>query len=287
MKSHIKIQLAMLLLISLPLLDASAQQGSNRRKQSNQPQHQRGPQQRANQQNHAGHGNPSKGASKRTNHGRSNQGNLSKAELEGLVFLQEEEKLARDVYLAMQQKWGDQVFTKIGNSEVQHMRVVGNLLFRYAVPNPIKNNTPGAFTSPELRGLYVNLVKAGSNSQIDALKVGLRIEEMDIADLRASILVTQNQDIRQVLGHLEGASQNHLRAFASRLKALGGTYVATHLPPEEFNQIANSAAPGKRNQGAGQNSEKGRRNLGARRPEGIEGNNEAGRRFQKGKKRIR
>ena len=42
---------------------------------------------------------------------------LSDAEKEGLLFTREEEKLARDVYVALAAKWGHRVFTNIAAAE--------------------------------------------------------------------------------------------------------------------------------------------------------------------------
>ena len=45
-----------------------------------------------------------------------------------LVLMREEEKLARDVYGAMQKKWGATIFTYIARAESRHMQVLGGLL---------------------------------------------------------------------------------------------------------------------------------------------------------------
>jgi hypothetical protein len=75
----------------------------------------------------------------------------------------------------------------------------------------------------------------------DGLKVGLKIEEMDIADLRVAIQQTKNQDIKRVLENLLRGSHNHLRAFSRQLAASGGTYTPTSLSQSDFDQIAGSA----------------------------------------------
>lgn len=42
---------------------------------------------------------------------------LNAAEIEGLLFMREEEKLAHDVYLALYAKWGLPIFQNIAQSE--------------------------------------------------------------------------------------------------------------------------------------------------------------------------
>jgi hypothetical protein len=166
-------------------------------------------------------------------------------------MMREEEKLARDVYTAMQKKWGATLFTNIARAESQHMKALGGLLSRYNIPDPIVNNAPGAFSNPKFQQLYQSLVNTGSASLMDAMKVGLKIEEMDIADLRKAIESTDNNDLKRVYQNLEQGSQNHLRAFSMQLKKLGGTYTATSLNQNDFDSIANSRMGQSGNQGGG------------------------------------
>lgn len=185
-------------------------------------------------------------------------GALTGVEREGLISMREEEKLARDVYLAMQEKWGARVFSNISRAETQHMTAMANLLSQYRIPDPVTDNTPGKFTAVRFQELYKTLVETGSNSLNDALKVGLKIEEMDIADLRVAIQGTNNREIKRVFENLERGSRNHLRAFARQLKAAGGTYVATNLNQSDFDQIASSEQ--ERGGGGGQGRAGGRGN---------------------------
>ncbi len=165
-------------------------------------------------------------------------GALSDKERSELILLREEEKLARDVYLAMYERWDAQVFRNIAQAESRHMAAVQRLLGKYQITDPVTDDKPGEFTAPKFQQLYKSLDQSGSQSLIDAIKVGLNIEEMDIVDLRRITQATSSDDIRRVLQNLERASRNHLRAFSAQLKSLGGTYVATKLSQDEFDAIA-------------------------------------------------
>ena len=55
---------------------------------------------------------------------------LSEAEAEGLSFMREEEKLARDVYLMLYEQWGIRIFQNIAKAEETHMSAVADLLER-------------------------------------------------------------------------------------------------------------------------------------------------------------
>ncbi|NLH16939.1 MAG: DUF2202 domain-containing protein [Phycisphaerae bacterium] len=137
-----------------------------------------------------------------------------------LVFLREEEKLARDVYLAMFDLWGKTIFSNISVSEQRHMDAVKNLLDKYRIPDPVGTNAVGVFTDPVIQGLYDQLVAKGSLSLKDALEVGVIIEEMDIQDLEEMIPLYTRQDILNVLTNLLAGSKNHWAAFNKILATL-------------------------------------------------------------------
>ena len=143
---------------------------------------------------------------------------LSDAEEEALIFMREEEKLAHDVYTTLYDIWNIKAFDNIAASESRHMESVKTLLDRYGVDDPVAADAGiGDFTDLELRTLYTQLVALGSQSRTEALKVGVTIEEKDIADLEQSLAATEHADIAQVLENLSSASENHLAAFSRLL----------------------------------------------------------------------
>ena len=46
-------------------------------------------------------------------------------------------------------------------------------------------------------------------------RVGVKIEELDIKDLKDSLATVQSTDVRRVYQNLLRASENHLRAFSA------------------------------------------------------------------------
>ncbi len=142
---------------------------------------------------------------------------LSKAEVAGLLTMREEEKLARDVYAALGEKWPKRIFTNISRSEQRHMNAIKGLLDQYGLDDPAAGKGPGEFTDPRFTDLYHQLVAKGEQSQSEAIKIGVAIEELDIADLEAALEDTDREDIRVVYTNLLQASHRHLRAFSSHL----------------------------------------------------------------------
>jgi hypothetical protein len=139
---------------------------------------------------------------------------LTPAEKAGLIHMREEEKLARDVYIAMYTKWNARVFQNISNSEQTHMNAMLTLLNRYSVPDPVGSNGPGVFTDPNLQALFNSLIEKGNISISEAYQVGIDIEQLDISDLKDQINnVTSKVDLLKVYNNLLLGSYSHLEAF--------------------------------------------------------------------------
>lgn len=162
-------------------------------------------------------------------------GGLTAPEKEGLLFMAEEEKLAGDVYLALNEKWNLRVFDNIGQAEKTHEAAVVTLLERYSLPDPIKG--PGEFSNETLQRLYDDLVSRGSASVKDALQVGAAVEEIDILDLEERMAQTDREDILLVYANLKRGSENHLRAFVNNLQRQGFEYNPEYLSQEKYDGI--------------------------------------------------
>lgn len=142
---------------------------------------------------------------------------LSIVERDGLIYMRLEEKLARDVYLALGKTYKQKMFVNIPESEQRHMNAVKALLDKYEIPDPITDNEIGLFTDADFKKLFDDLVKKGQSSFKDAMLVGKEIEEMDIKDLTERIEQTDNPDIKMIYENLKRGSENHLRAFTKHL----------------------------------------------------------------------
>lgn len=162
---------------------------------------------------------------------------LSEAEAEGILLMREEEKLARDVYLTLYDKWGLRTFSNIAAAESTHMDAMGILLERYNLEDPIKSDARGVFTNPEMQNLYDTLVLQGSESFNAALIVGATIEDLDIYDLERLIVDTDNDDLKIVYQNLLKGSRNHMRAFDMQLSRNGVDYQAQYISGESLSLI--------------------------------------------------
>lgn len=179
-------------------------------------------------------------------------GEISQAEADGLAFMREEEKLARDVYLTLYETWELRPFSNIASSEQTHTDSLKALLAMYELPDPVVNNTIGVFVNTDLQALYNDLVEKGNTSLVDALEVGAAIEEIDILDLIDYMDNTAEANLEWVYANLEAGSENHLRAYVSQWEMqTGETYVPQYLSQAMYDTIM-SAASGNRGGGHGQ-----------------------------------
>ncbi len=184
-----------------------------------------------------------------------------------LVFMREEEKLARDVYLTLSAVYPDeQEFSNIAEgSEQTHTDTVRDMLAKYDIPdpNPDANNLPdsiGVFTGADYGWYFTEkfdyLVNWGSTTLLDGLYVGAFIEELDMVDIikcpkvivqtdngigedECGLEYTDEAALQIMYTHLVEGSKDHLRAYVKNIEIIigEGNYVAQILTQEEVDDI--------------------------------------------------
>ena len=159
-------------------------------------------------------------------------GEPGREETETLRFMREEEKLARDVYLRSWEQWGHRTFSNISGAEQRHMDTMAAMLERYGIPDPVQDDSVGAFTNPDLGALYERLTERSGKSLLDALCVGRFIEEIDISDLEDAIEESTHGDLASAYERLMNGSYNHLRTYNGQISLLDGEGDAGPEEPE-------------------------------------------------------
>lgn len=179
-----------------------------------------------------------------------------------LIFMRQEEKLARDVYIYLGIAYPrSRVFGNIDDSEQVHMDAVADKLDKYGIPDPVINDNTGVFTGEEFgehfTETYRLLTERGAISLLDAYYVGAFIEELDMYDINLcpdEILLmdnglddaedcgkvyTDNSDIKRLYTHLLNGSESHLRAYVKNIERIigVGNYEPQVLEPEELDSI--------------------------------------------------
>lgn len=160
---------------------------------------------------------------------------LSTEATQDLMYMQEEERLARDLYTFFYSLWQAPVFQAVVAAEERHMSSVAAALDRHGLPR--LPETPGTFQNEELQSLYDRLAAQGARSLTDALLAAAYVEELDIEDLSQALTRTAAPDLVQVYQNLARGSRNHLRLFAGYLGAMGVSYTPQVLEPQEVQAI--------------------------------------------------
>ena len=163
---------------------------------------------------------------------------LSEQEIQGLLLMREEEKLARDVYNYFSNNYAIQVFSNITLSEERHMSAVLSLLNHYGLEDPMLKES-GKFSNIELQHLYDDFIKKGKTIE-EALAVGAFIEEYDIKDLKNLMDQSKVEDINNIYSNLLRGSENHLRAFVRNIARYEVNYENQILSKDTFDAIITS-----------------------------------------------
>lgn len=166
---------------------------------------------------------------------------VDSSEEAALRVMIQDEKLARDFYLAMDYFWGQPIFANIAKSEQQHMDWLKLIYTRNKLTYPITDDRVGQFPDPAFQQLWTLMVIIGSQSNTNALWLGNAVEDLDIYDLMKLLPQTDNRDIQTVYQNLLKGSRNHLRAFNSVLTSFNGSYSAIFISPTLFTAIVTSA----------------------------------------------
>ena len=186
-------------------------------------------------------------------------GSLDEAEETHLIFMREEEKLARDVYITLGEIYPElTTFARIDDSEQKHMDTMARMLKLYKIKDPSTDDEGGVFTGEDYGWYFTEkfefLVSWGETDGLQALYVGAFIEELDMNDIvhcpdvimdagfpedGCGLVYTDEATLISAYESLVDGSKSHLRAYVKAIeKIIGeGNYVAQVLSQEEVDDI--------------------------------------------------
>jgi len=163
-------------------------------------------------------------------------GTLTEGELKGILFIREEEKAARDIYLSLYEGNQIPVFNNISASEQNHMDQVKILIDKYGLQDPVQEGR-GEFSDPELKAMYDHMTAEGKKSPADALRAGAAVEEINILDLEDQIAGTDKDDLQVIYQGLLAGSRKHLRSFVRTMEGRGIEYQPQYLSPDQYQAV--------------------------------------------------
>ena len=150
-------------------------------------------------------------------------GDLTDKQKDELFFIYQEEKLARDVYITLGNLYEEaqtNTFASIQKSEQRHIDAAQMLCEKYGIDiSEVNEDEVGNFVLPVLQQYYDELVAQGSISLLEAYKVGVFIEELDIHDITHAIEdLGMPEDVISVYTNLREGSYNHLEAYETAIE---------------------------------------------------------------------
>jgi len=148
---------------------------------------------------------------------------LTQDEIDTLLWMREEEKLARDVYIKMTEQYTAKIFSNIAAAEQKHFDAIGRKLELYGIDDVALPDV-GKFYDPDLQKMYDDLVAQGLEDYVEALYVGVAIEEADMVDLTVAIDETDSRPLKRTYSRLLIGSQHHLDSFIKLLEKEGIDY---------------------------------------------------------------
>lgn len=152
---------------------------------------------------------------------------ISSAVAADLAFSRDEERMARDLYAAIAATYDNAVpFSTIMTSEQRHYDAIGVLLARYGVADPSAGKAAGVYANADIQKLYDSLLAEAKVSLTEAYKVGVAVENRDIADVEGAMSTATQADIDRVYGNLLNGSRMHLQAFTDAANGLVSVHVA-------------------------------------------------------------
>lgn len=168
--------------------------------------------------------------------------NLTQEVKNTLSYMGNEERLAYDVYMKMDEYYPDVMqFKNIAqNGEIQHILAMQELIKKYLLSEDDFTNTDltplryfdteiedmqaGIYDISTIQNLYDSLIATGGESNIKALEVACMIEVIDVNDLDHDIIIAQEanaSDVVEVFNFLRDGSYSHYWAFDKGLINLG------------------------------------------------------------------
>jgi hypothetical protein len=186
-------------------------------------------------------------------------GTLDAAEETHLIFMREEEKLARDVYTTLGKMYRDiKTFSRIDDAEQKHTDTMADMLLLYQIDDPSTSDKVGVFTGVDYGSYFTdkyNYLLAKAVDGLAALYVGAFIEELDMHDIAecpvviqetyalgeygCGLVQTDETQLTRAYESLIDGSASHLRAYVRAIEQIigEGTYEAQYLPQDVVDSI--------------------------------------------------
>ena len=159
---------------------------------------------------------------------------LNEKEITAITQLIGKEKIAKDVYENFYQQYKNNLFGNIAKRKQKHIDIWKNILAK----QNISVDENDAVAEPE--NLKNQFISEGID-EISALKIALKIEELNLNDIYTVRRNSSKSAIREAANGVECGTKNHLFVFYRALKEKHENYTHQYISGKKFNNIVNGA----------------------------------------------
>lgn len=145
-----------------------------------------------------------------------------------LLQIFEQEKLARDVYAELGEKFGINLLKNISISKQKQMSVLMDLMVLNQM-SPIFEDARGVYNDQELSELYTNITAEGSLSLNNAFRACAKVEDKNIFDLEKAISETTKNKLITLYSKISCNAGNDLRAGIKMLVGNGEMFMPDYI----------------------------------------------------------
>ncbi|WP_158089232.1 DUF2202 domain-containing protein [Magnetofaba australis] len=146
-------------------------------------------------------------------------------------------KVARDLYLALHQRWRMALFSSLAKSHETHMIALTGAMARFGLRDSVADDRMGIFSDPDFAMMYGDLLRQGRQSIASALRVGGELEETLILELDTAIGETQSMTLHALYKKLRRSTYNHLMNIAHGMELRGDPFMPTKLPRSRLSML--------------------------------------------------
>ena len=159
---------------------------------------------------------------------------LNEKEITAITQLIGKEKIAKEVYENFYQQYKNNLFGNIAKRKQKHIDIWKNILAK----QNISVDENDAVAEPE--NLKNQFISEGID-EISALKIALKIEELNLNDIYTVRRNSSKSAIREAANGVECGTKNHLFVFYRALKEKHENYTHQYISGKKFNNIVNGA----------------------------------------------
>lgn len=168
------------------------------------------------------------------------QDSISEDDQKALLYLIEEQKMARDVCALLGEKHGVKLFTSY-SQKAQAQMVRLEELYKTYKPEYQLDKTPGTYVNLKIQDLYQYYVSEGVVSLNEGFRAGAKIADASIYGIENIMSGTQNTKLHGVYGIVRCGSGNQLRSFVNMLVGNGEMFMPEYITMKHYRDIMHSA----------------------------------------------